>query len=419
MSSHPIYLGYYNSPWPAEDAGPTRLQNWAGFGWLPNTRLNLTHRRSQLSTMVVLGDPGEVFLLTHTALRAKFGMPTTARVEQIDPLTLKTIRQSPRLPGGPMWPGGLAVLATGNILVVYGRHAHLLNRQLQVIAHRELMLNEPHNSFVVLDNGWIVTKNLSQTTNACLQVLHPDNLAPVCPPIQCLEPSIARLGATGNTVYVVGMQHLYRYILNQEAQGLSLDKDWIPDYMGNSRNSFGWDMVLDGHSAWLMDNGHHRYLYTMVGAGVSPTANRLVRVSLNDPQQVWRSEVSGLIGGSVTNPPLVSPLHRVVLAYDSANKVLKAWRFHVDTQTEPSLLWSKSGFACASHMVLMDRSGVVWINDYQWFTESVVALDLQSGQELARIKTPGHMQGVVFPCPGWNRDIYWVSMDQVCRVALG
>lgn len=368
--------------------------------------------------MVVLGEPGEVFLLTHSALRAKLGLPTTARVDQIDPITLKTIRQSPRLPGGPMWPGGLAMLASGNILVVYGRHAHLLNRQLQVIAHRELMIDEPHNSFVVLDNGWVVTKNLSQTTAACIQVLHPDTLLPVCRPIQCAEPSIARLSASGNTVYVAGMRHLYRYRVDDQAQGLSLDKDWIPDYMGTSINTFGWDMVLDGHSAWLMDNGHHRYLFKMVGAGVSPTANRLVRVSLSNPDQVWRSDVSGLMGGSVTNPPLVSPLHGVVLGYDSANTVLKAWRFQADSVRAPELLWSKSGFGCASHMLLMDRSGVLWINDYRYLTEHVVALDLQSGHELARIKTPGHMQGVVFPCPGWNRDVYWVSMDQVCRIAL-
>lgn len=71
--------GYLASPWPAEDASPLRRQTVpVALGLQPGERLACTSRRTLLSTMTVLGDPGEVFLLTHSALRARLGMPTTA-----------------------------------------------------------------------------------------------------------------------------------------------------------------------------------------------------------------------------------------------------------------------------------------------------------------------------------------------------
>ncbi|HEX4856855.1 MAG TPA: hypothetical protein VFV28_08580 [Limnobacter sp.] len=415
-SPHQEFPGYFNSPWPCEDAGPRRMQATAGFEWPENAKLRLTTRRTQLSTMLLLGEPGEVFLLHHSAFRSKLGFATTSCVERIDPITLKTIFKSPRLPGGPMWPGGFAIHASGDIIVVYGNHAHRLNRQCELKASFKLPEADPYNSFIVLDNGLVVTKNLSRTNKARLSILHPLTLQPVAPVLVCPEPSIARLSAVGNTVYVAGMNHVYRATWNEAEGELQFDRGWQPDYMQGCSNTHGWDMVLTGSHAWLMDNGHHRYLYSMKRAGVANTANRLIRVSLNDPDQVNAWPVCGLKGGSVTNPPLVSPKHNIVLAYDSANSVLQAFKIQSDDSLAP--LWNKAPFGCASHMVLMNNPDVVWINDYRRFTEEVVALNIHTGDELGRVKTPGHMQGVVFPCIGWNRDIYWPSMDRLSRIQV-
>jgi hypothetical protein len=128
--------GYFDSPWPCEDAGPSRLQtphNAACLNLQPGKKLACTSKRTQMSTMTVLGAPGEVFLLTHSALRSYLGIATTAQVSRIDPVTLETLESSHQgLEGGPMWPGGMAVHANGHIVVVYGRHAHKLNRQCQL-----------------------------------------------------------------------------------------------------------------------------------------------------------------------------------------------------------------------------------------------------------------------------------------------
>ncbi len=223
--------GYLDTPWPCEDGGPQRLQiprAGAGLNLRAGEKLSCVTRNTLVSTMTLLGAPGEAYLLTHTAIRDRFGLPGTARVDMIDPHTLKTVRRSPRLAGGPWWPGGMALHRNGDLYVVYGRHAHRLNRVCEPLASLPLPIEQPYNSFVILDNGLIVTKNLSDKTPARLSVIDPD---------------------------------------------------WRFDYIGDSTQTFGWDVVLDSENAWFMDNGKNRYRRSMIGAGVNPTPNRLIRVA--------------------------------------------------------------------------------------------------------------------------------------------
>jgi hypothetical protein len=381
----------------------------------PGETLGCTTRTTFMSTMTVLGDPGEVYLLTHSVLRAKIGLPTTARVELLDPVTLKTRHASPRLRGGPMWPGGMAIHRNGSLYVVYGRYLHRLDRVCKPTGMLELPVNQPYNSFVVLDNGLIVTKNLSDATAATLTVVDPETMQRVCNDLVCPEPSIARLSAAGNTLYVVGVRTIFRYHWNEEHKCLLRDEAWSYDYVGGTQQSYGWDVVLDADNAWFMDNGRHRYFVKMIGAGVNPTPNRLIRVSLRDSadHQAW--EISGLTGGSVTNPPLVDPVRSIVVAFDSANAVLRAWRW--DRQSKELIpLWRKQPFGAASHMILYSESGELVVNDYRRHGEEVVVLHIESGEEKGRVRVGGLNQGVVFPSTGWGRDFYWSSMAKVARV---
>ena len=410
--------GYLASPWPGEDGGPERLQTprqGAGLRLQPGEALRCVSRNTLLSTMTVLGAPGEVYLLTHSALRARIGLPTTACVERIDPLTLKTLRRSPRLRGGPMWPGGMALHRNGDLYVVYGRYAHRLNRDCEPLASLQLPLDQPYNSFVILDNGLIVTKNLSDQTCARLTVIDPETLTRTCADTLCAEPSIARLSASGNTVYVVGVRSIFRYHWDDISQALVLDADWNLDYIGASGQSYGWDVVLAGSNAWFMDNGRHRYVYKMIGAGVNPTPNRLIRVSLHDASDHQALSISGLSGGSITNPPLVDLQRNIVVAYDSANRYLRAWRFEAHSGL-CTPLWEKTPFACASHMILYPDTGELVLNDYRHGGEEVVVLNIEDGVELARVRSGGITQGVVFPSVGWGRDFYWSSMGRLARV---
>jgi hypothetical protein len=314
-----------------------------------------------------------------------------------------------------MWPGGMAIHRNGDLYVVYGSHAHRLSRTCEPLASWQLPLDQPYNSFVILDNGLVVTKNLSQTSKARLTVLDAQALMPVCDDVECAEPSVARLSAVGNTVYVVGVRSIFRYHWDALAQRLVHDPDWHFDYIGTSNQTFGWDVVLDGQHAWFMDNGQHRYLYTMIGAGVSATANRLIRVSMRDAGDHQALPVSGLSGGSITNPPLVDAQRRIVVGYDSANRFLQAWRFDPEAHAlEP--IWHKTAFGCASHMIHYPDTGELVTNDYRRRGEEVVVLDIESGAELGRVRSGGLTQGVVFPSAGWGRDFYWSSMGRLARI---
>ncbi len=410
--------GYWPGRWPCEDGGPRRLQSVPDPKALAepaSLRLAATSRRRLMTTMTVLGDPGELFLLTHQALRSRIGLPTTAQVERIDPLTLRPLARSPRLDGGPIWPGGMAVHRNGDLYIVYGRYIHRLDRaDLAVRAAARLPVDQPYNSFVILDSGLIVTKNLSVRSTAQLCVIDPDDLTMACPPLDCGEPSVARLSAVGNTVYVVGVRTITRY--HWDGTALRRDDSWACPYIGNSQRSHGWDAVIGDRHLWLMDNGQHRYRTSMVGRGVAQAPNRLIRVALADAEDWQGIDVSGLPGGSITNPPLWDEARQIVIAYDSANRVICGFRFEEEKRALVPL-WRQDGFGCASHMLHFPESGLICTNDYQR-REAIVLLDIASGATVARVETGGFMQGVVFPSPGWNEDFYWCSMDQVTRIAL-
>jgi hypothetical protein len=412
--------GYLDSPWPGEDAGPARLQaprsGTAGLNVRPGEKLRWVTRNTWMSTLTVLGAPGEVYLLTHSVLRARLGFPTTSRVEQIDPITLKTLRRSPRLPSGPMWPGGMAIHRNGDLYVVYGRWAHRLSRACVALASLRLPIDQPYNSFVILDNGLIVTKNLSDQTCAHLTVIDAETLQPACPDRDCPEPSIARLSASGNTVYVVGVRSIFRY--HWDATSLT---GWSSTTTGDSTTSDRpprpmagtWCSTARTPGSWT--TAGTTMSIKMIGSGLNSTPNRLIRVSLNDARDHQILPVSGIAGGSITNPPLVDLQRRIVLAYDSANRYLRAWRFEAQgTTLKP--LWEKSPFGCASHMILYPDTGEVVVNDYRRHGEEVVVLAIESGRELARVRTGGLTQGVVFPSAGWGRDFYWSSMGRLARV---
>src|SRR5207244_2031708 len=115
----------------AEDGGPCRTQTphgTAGLDLVAGEQLELAAVRDALgTTMVVLRDPGEVFVLRHTLGRRPLRDPCTTWVERIDPVTLAPLARSPDLPSGPFWPGGLAAHANGSLHVVAGNHCHRLS----------------------------------------------------------------------------------------------------------------------------------------------------------------------------------------------------------------------------------------------------------------------------------------------------
>ena len=220
--------------WRYEDGGPRRTQTVpGGLGIGPGDRLEVTTRVAPAVTMVVSREPGELYLLRHAP-----GAYGFALVERIDPHTLEPLATSPELPGGPTWPGGIGAHDNGSLHVVFGNHAHRLSAELEVLASRELPRPLPYNSFVTLPDGHLVTKDFSgsrlgvpiaaEDRQPCeLVVLEPDRLEIVAR-LVLPEPSIARLSADADAVYVVGDTSLLR--VRWDGTELHLDETFTARY---------------------------------------------------------------------------------------------------------------------------------------------------------------------------------------------
>lgn len=417
--------GYWPSRWPGEDGGPTRRQTPLGGGGSLGLigrggSLRAHSRTAMASTMVVLREPGELYLLCHTG-----GPASISWVEQIDPITLQTLRRSPDLPGGPPWPGGIAAHANGSLYVVFGQHAHRLDAGLEVLATATLPRERPYNSFLILPDGMLVTKDFGGLRAGQTEpdgygasevvILEPESLREVARR-GVPEPSTARLSADGNDVYVVGDSSLWR--VHWDGRTLSLDPSYRGLYRTEPGQTYGWDAVIESGAAWFLDNGAGTEGYTgsLLGVGHNTAPLHLVHVNLSTAD-VMLTEVCGLPGGIVANPPVVDPVRRIVVAYDSGNGIVAGFRTDAKGRTSP--LWQRP-MNHAAHPLRYADSGELVLGDYDRVRQmdQVVVIDIETGAELARADTGSPVQSVLFAAPGFERDFYLCSFTTITRVEV-
>ncbi len=415
--------GYWNSRWPGEDGGPARSEiprSTGGLAIQPGEHLAVTSRDAMVTTMVVLRDPGEVYLLCHTG-----GTDAIAWVERIDAQTLATIDRSPDLVGGKTWPGGLAAHANGSLYVVFGRHVHRLSAGLELIASAELPRDRPYNSFVILPDGHLVTKDFGGALppgieptdhESCeLNIIEPEHLDLVSH-VVIPERSVARISADGDDVYVVGVDRLWR--ARWDGSTITLDQTFQPTYRTEPGQTYGWDAVLAAGAAWVLDNGEgsEGYAGTFRGHGISEGPLHLVRVDLMTAA-VTMTEICGLSRGIVANPPAIDASRAIAVGYDSANGVLAAFDIAADGTGSPR--WTREqNHAC--HPILYPDTGELVTNDHDGdrMMDQIVVLDIETGTELARADTGSPLQSVVFLAPGFDRDLYYCAFPTVARVSV-
>lgn len=413
---------YWKSSWSGEDGGPKRRQiaTNVSIPRLTNSKqLEVVSRDAVAMTMPIVGPNDELFLQ-----RVMPGLESVAWVERIDPLTLKPLAQSEQLAGGPMWPGGMAAHANGTLYVVFGNHAHRLATDLTVIASVELPRVRPYNSFVILPSGHIATKDFSgplpgqpngtPMDNTELLILDPNDLRIVAR-LELNEPSIARLSADGNNIYIVGDHSLIRVTWNGES--LSVDETFNARYRTLEGQTFGWDTVITDDDAWFLDNGEGTQLFagSFRGVGISTAPLHLVRVN-KQSAHVTLTEICGLPNGIVANPPVVDTKRQIVVGFDSGNGVISGFDYDEDSVT---LRWShEQNHAC--HMLLIPETGQIVTADYrpELGCEQVVVLDITTGTEVARVSTTSPIQSAVFPAIGPHGDIYWCSMTTITRITV-
>jgi hypothetical protein len=421
-----------------------------GLGLKPGERLEVAAARDAFATDVLARrDPGELYALRHDlAARAPQSAPVEGWVERLDAQTLATVGCSPRLPAGAWWPGGLAAHRNGDLHMVLGRWAHRLTPDLDVLASHRLPVARPHNSFVVLDSGELVTKDCDAPAGrapSTVSVLDPETLLPVVAPLRLPEPCIARLSSDGERVIAVGTTTVFR--LSLERGRLVIDERWQPRYGPEPGRGYGWDPVVTDEHVFWMDNGRNRVDRTMLASGDHPDPVRLWWARLDDGT-VRSVEISGLPFGTESNPPGWDPERRIVVAYDAGNAVLRAWRLDGD-ELEP--LWRRDGFAHAGHLIVYPDTRELVAQDWRDVAalrhprirpalrpvfgalaqsrraraaslpigqDHLVVLDLDTGAEKARAAVPSPSQAFLFPAPGFDRDVYYQSLTTIARVEV-
>jgi hypothetical protein len=448
---------YWPRAWTCEDGGPRRWGSAApqpGLGIQPGERLELTAVRDAFATDALLRrEPGELYALRHPIpIRGPQSTPVEGWVERLDPETLAVTASTPRLPGGAYWPGGIAAHANGDLHMVFGRWAHRLSPGLDVLASHRLPVPRPHNSFVVLDGGELITKDCDAPAGrepSTVSALDPETLLPAAPALRLPEPSIARLSSDGESVIAVGTTTVFRLRLDRDRGRIVID-DWRPRYGPAPERSYGWDPVItDEHVFWI-DNGRNRTDRTMLGSGEQASPVRLwwARHDDDDDDAVRSVEISGLPYGTESNPPGWDPQRGVVVAYDAGNAVVRAWRLRGDELED---LWRRDGLAHAGHLIVYPDTRELVVQDWRdwepWRRPAVrpltralgqvlaqsrgaraaslrlgrdqlVVLDLDTGEEKGRLEIPSPSQAFLFPAPGFGRDIYYQSLTTIARVAV-
>jgi hypothetical protein len=439
MNTDEIMAGYWDSPWPAEDGGPNRRQTpgpaWSGSLAGSGTAATpaVVARQSLGTNMVVLGDPGEVFVQGSSL----GGPDSTAWVERIDPATLDPQVRSVDLPGGQFWPGGMALHANGSLYVTHGRWCHRLDRAtLAVQAAGQLPRNRPYNSLLVLPDGNLVMKDFcggdgvhaitNDDRGSQLVVLEPEELGIVAT-CDLPEGSIARLSAWTDpggdtTVIVVGDTSVFEVRWTAATATLAPPTN-VHTYRTIDGQTFAWDAVVADGSAWLLDNGEgtNQFGPSFAGRTSSTAPLHLVRVVLGaEAPEPTLTEVCGLPGGIVANPPLVDSRRKVVVAYDSGHGVMVGLAYTDDPRVAPTELWRRTQHH-AGHMILDPATGIALTGDYDHDrgVDQAVGIDVTTGAEVWRTDTGSPLQSVIFPAPGWDNDVYISTFSTLSRVQLG
>ena len=415
--------GYWPGPWSGEDGGPLRLQvpgPSTGPDLRTPTHLDVVSRTVPAATMVVTRDPGQLYLLRHTA-----GDRAVSFVERLDPDTLVERGRSPDLPGGPVWPGSLAAHANGSLYVVFGNHAHRLDADLAVLATTALPRHRPYNGFVLLPDGHLVTKDFAGSRpgvpvapgdrEPCeLVVLEPESLR-IVDRCTLVEPSIARLSARDDEIMVVGDTSLLRVRWDGR---LHPDEHPPVRYRTLPGQTYGWDCVIALGAAWFLDDGEGSEAYdgTLYGHGVSTAPLHLVRVGLDDGACTL-TEVCGRPGGLVANPPVIDVDRAIAVAYDSGNAEMTAFDIASDGALAPR--WRRHQHH-GGHLLLSPDTGALVTGDFDADrgSDQVVVLDITDGSELARADTGSPVQSVLFPAAGFGNDVYLCTFTTLTRVSV-
>jgi hypothetical protein len=428
--------GYWPSSWPVECGGNRRQKASPGrLDVAAGTAQVTTSKNDRWNVMVIERDPDEWFV--GGTMAAFSGPPPFGWVQRIDAKTLAPLASSPELPCGEhVWCGAILAHSNGSIHSINGSYLHRLDPdRLTVQAELALPADRAHNGLLSLSDGSLITKDLRLEGQGGTTItrLDPDTLE-IRDSLVLPEGSMGRIGAdrtaTGDHVYVPGTEHLWR--IDVTADAMIVD-EWQPRYRtANSDWGLAWDSCVSDGAAWIMDCGDIesvRMIHQVEPNGRYPEppgramswrrdapwtgAQRLLRVSLDDPSDVQTVEPFGTPGGGIIAPPVHVPEHQMAIAWDSINGGLAgvstaegtlsvAWQLDVRASMQP---------------VVFPESGELVINDFTaGGSDDIIVVDIATGELIDRVATGSRIANGMFLTAGGNRDLFYCSTLYLSRI---
>jgi len=420
--------GYYKSKWPVECGGNRRQKASEGGLWakegkaIVNTLIN-----DKWNVMAIKREPSEVYI--GGTMPSWSGPEPYGWIKKVDPFTLETLNESPKLPaGGHVWCGAIAAHANGDLYKVNGRYMHRLSKNCEVIIEKKLPINQAHNGLLILSDGTIITKDLrlSNQIGSTITRLSADTLEIIGDPLILPEGSMGRIASdfdnnNNEYIYVPGIENIWRIKVFKNE--LLLDDEWSPRYRSlKENNGLAWDCCISDNHLWIMDNGDidsvraifeskpngrfetssHRLSWRRKTPWSNP--QRLLKVSIKDAT-IREIYPFGTSGGGIIAPPVHVPELNTCIAWDSINGGLAGVK---DGSQKLETIW-KIDIRPTMQPIVFPDTGEFVINDFKNNEDFIVVIDIKNGTILDKIKTGSRLANGMFLTAGGNRDIYYCS----------
>ncbi|MGI9594749.1 MAG: hypothetical protein ACR2QK_01235, partial [Acidimicrobiales bacterium] len=143
-------------------------------------------------------------------------------------------------------------------------------------------------------------------------------------------------------------------------------------------------------------------------------AQRLLRCSLADPEDVRSVEPFGTPGGGIIAPPVDVPELGITIVWDSINGGLAGV---ADDGHELKVAWQLDGVRPSMQPIVFPESGELVINDFtdEGFDDLIV-VDIVTGGLIDRVGTGSRIANGMFLTPGGNRDVFYCSTTALARI---
>ena len=345
-------------------------------------------------------------------------------LEEIDPITLETIKTAPDLAtGGHNWCGGYGIIADGTFLIGFGRYVSKVDLGLNVVGELKLPVDSAHNGLMLLSDGMMITRSLEhdQSKKSVFTIFDPNTLQVVqrfefvgaSQGRFCIDPVDDK-----EYIYASTPTHIHRLIYKD--QQLSLDKNWSASYyLPNEDQGFAWCNTVGSDSVWFMDMGDLPLVRNIIRSYPVGTKPMEAKETLNKaPLRVHRVSTIDSNSKDVLTPFNVpcgghgaSPVYvqdkQILLTFDTLNRKTGAWRFNGPGDfTE---LWVHDIGNSNTPLYYPDTGEIILDDVLEDQTVDAVVVDIETGVEKGRVATNTKYTACMGVSPGLGRDFYACS----------